>query len=467
MTRAWRTALVATLRHRAGQALRRTMMAALGVAALGASPALAQSAAGTASVVQPNKTSMTYTAPTQPGTYAFDYTVSDGRGGTATAKVFVTVTGAPPPATPVVGDVNATVDYNSSNNLIALNIISGNVDHVNVVQDVQHGSTAVSGTTIRYTPTPGPPYINNDIFSYNATGPGGTSNTAYVSIAIREPPVPIAGQPPTLNVAYNGSGTVTLLPGGYWTSVAISRYPSHGSLLRDGPLHDGLNATYSNVAGGGSTNGSGSDSFDYTVTGPGGTSAPTTVNITVAAAPPPVMTPSSITVNYNSAATADLLYVNPTTSVSIVTPPTQGSAFLTSTMGWQATYTPNNGVTGQNVDNFYVQATGPGGTSAPVKVTVNVNPPPQQAPTAGGATNYVDQDSQDNPMTLSLGGGSATSVSVVQGPTHGFTYVSGVTIYYTPSTGWHGVDSFTYNASNAVGTSATAMVLVHVMDPSQ
>ncbi|MBZ6400034.1 MAG: putative Ig domain-containing protein [Kalamiella piersonii] len=47
-------------------------------------------------------------------------------------------------------------------------------------------------------------------------------------------------------------------------------------------------------------------------------------------------------------------------------------------------------------------------------------------------------------------------------PAHGSLAVSGVTVSYTPATGYAGSDSFTYTASNGSGTSASARVSLTV-----
>jgi hypothetical protein len=75
----------------------------------------------------------------------------------------------------------------------------------------------------------------------------------------------------------------------------------------------------------------------------------------------------------------------------------------------------------------------------------------------------VAEGSSSNPLTLSLGGGTATSVLVTSGPSNGSTSVTGTTIFYTPTGGFSGSDSLTYTASNGAGTctAATASITVN------
>ncbi|NLS01744.1 autotransporter domain-containing protein, partial [Rhizobium sp. P38BS-XIX] len=57
-------------------------------------------------------------------------------------------------------------------------------------------------------------------------------------------------------------------------------------------------------------------------------------------------------------------------------------------------------------------------------------------------------------------------VAVATGPAHGTATASGTAITYTPTSGYSGVDSFTYTASNTTGTSAPATVSVTISAPT-
>ncbi|WP_167468688.1 putative Ig domain-containing protein [Janthinobacterium lividum] len=84
------------------------------------------------------------------------------------------------------------------------------------------------------------------------------------------------------------------------------------------------------------------------------------------------------------------------------------------------------------------------------------------APVAGGSSATVVYGSSATPITLSLGGGTATSVAIASGASHGTATASGTSITYTPTAGYGGPDSFTYTATNIVGTSAPATVTITV-----
>ncbi|MDZ5635965.1 putative Ig domain-containing protein, partial [Janthinobacterium sp. GMG1] len=88
------------------------------------------------------------------------------------------------------------------------------------------------------------------------------------------------------------------------------------------------------------------------------------------------------------------------------------------------------------------------------------------APVANASSAIVAYGSSANPLTLSLSGGAATSVAIASGASHGTATASGTSITYTPTAGYGGPDSFTYTASNGVGTSAPATVTITVSGPT-
>src|SRR3546814_3350208 len=67
-----------------------------------------------------------------------------------------------------------------------------------------HGTGSVGGDVVTYTPAAG--YYGADSFTYMATGPGGTSAPATVSLTVGTPPAPTAGDKSGVAVAY---GTAT------------------------------------------------------------------------------------------------------------------------------------------------------------------------------------------------------------------------------------------------------------------
>ncbi|OEZ46373.1 esterase EstA precursor [Janthinobacterium sp. MP5059B] len=173
------------------------------------------------------------------------------------------------PSVPVAGAVSATVAYGSSANPITLNLSGGAATSVAVASAAGHGTATVSGTSITYTPAAG--YSGPDSFSYTASNAGGTSAAAVVTITVT-PSVPIAGAV-SASVAYGSSANpITLnLSGGTATSVAVASAAGHGTATVSG-----TSITYTPTAGY-----AGPDSFTYTASNAGGTSASATVTVTV------------------------------------------------------------------------------------------------------------------------------------------------------------------------------------------
>ncbi|NRC56631.1 IPT/TIG domain-containing protein [Neoaquamicrobium sediminum] len=98
-----------------------------------------------------------------------------------------------------------------------------------------------------------------------------------------------------------------------------------------------------------------------------------------------------------------------------------------------------------------------GTATAPAAFTVENSPP-----TANPVSATVAYGSSNNPITLSITGMPASSVDVATAPAHGAANVSGMSITYSPTSGYAGPDTFTYTATNAGGTSSPATVTVTV-----
>lgn len=176
----------------------------------------------------------------------------------------------PPPGS-AVGSMNVPFGGSAS---LALPV-TGQVTGAALDAAPAKGSVAISGTTATY--TAGANSYGADSFTYHATGPGGSSAVQTIGVNIANPPSPTVSNK-TLSVAYQTGGSVSIAPTGVYTSVTILTQPAHGQAGNSGNL---TIADYIPAAGY-----YGADSFTYNATGPGGTSAPATVSVTVGAPPP-------------------------------------------------------------------------------------------------------------------------------------------------------------------------------------
>lgn len=306
------------------------------------------------------------------------------------------------------------------------------------------------------TPTTAGPYnftIQAADSSTGTTPPDGKlriSRAYSITIA----PNQAVANPVSATVGYGSSANpITLnITGGTPQTVAVGTQAVHGTATATGTT-----ITYTPHAGYG-----GPDSFTYTATNTAGTSAAATVTITVS---PPTITvnpttlPNPVTgIPYSRTVTAsggtgsytysvppgDLpagLSINATSGVISGTPTGAGPSTFTVTA--QDTSTGNGPYTGDRTYSV---------------TTVAPNPPIVSAVSATVAYN-----STSNPITLSIAGGTPTSVAVGTQASHGTATATGMSITYTPTNGYFGPDSFTYTASNDDGTSAPATVTITVL----
>jgi uncharacterized protein YhjY with autotransporter beta-barrel domain len=89
-----------------------------------------------------------------------------------------------------------------------------------------------------------------------------------------------------------------------------------------------------------------------------------------------------------------------------------------------------------------------------------------RAPVANPASLTLAYGASTTLVPLPITGGSPTSVAVVAPPSNGTVRVDGLQVYYQPVGDFAGRDTFTYSASNAIGTSAAALITIDVQPPN-
>jgi len=400
---------------------------------------------------------VTYTpAATYYGVDSFTY-VATGPGGTsapATVTLNVSV-----PSAPIAADKSGVaVPYAGAGTAIDLSgaITGGPHVSISIGTTPTHGTAVIAGDVVTYTPAA--TYYGTDSFTYVATGPGGSSAPATVTLNVAGPSAPIAADKVGVAVAYAGTGTAIDLSGaitGVHSSIAIGTAPTHGTVVVAGDV-----VTYTPAA-----TYYGVDSFTYVVTGPGGTSAPATVTLNVAIPPAPIAADKAgVAVAYAGTGTAiDLsdAITGVHSSIAIATAPTHGTVIIA---GDVVTYTP--AATYYGTDSFTYVAAGPGGTSAPATVTLNVAVPsaPIVADKVGVVVPYAGTGTAID-LSGAITGGPHVSISIGTAPTHGTVAIAGDVVTYTPTATYYGTDSFTYVATGPGGSSAPATVTLNVAGP--
>ena len=131
------------------------------------------------------------------GIDSFSYSISDGRGGTATAAVVITV--KPLNDSPKARDDSKSTPEGTQ---VAIPVLANDADvdgdplAVATITQGSHGVTTTDGTTVTYSPSPG--WSGTDSFTYTITDGHGGSDAAkvlvYVGTANRTPTISVTGE---------------------------------------------------------------------------------------------------------------------------------------------------------------------------------------------------------------------------------------------------------------------------------
>ena len=390
-----------------------------------------------------------------------------------------------------VNTVTAVADAATTNPTVAvtLNVLSNdtitaggaplNPASVVVTTAPAHGTTSVDPATGKVTYTPGAGFSGTDTFVYQVCDSSATPVCSSATDTITVPNAvtavnDTATTPQNTQVVTTVLGNDTHLAGGSPlnpASVTVVTAPAHGTTSVDPATG---NITHTPAA-----NFSGTDSYSYRVcdsSSPTPACSTATVAITVPAntvkANPDVATtpPATlVTTNVlaNDTITANGAPLNPA-SVAVTSGPAHGTTVVNpdGTIG----YTPASGFSG--TDSYVYQVCDsstptPLCSSATVTITVPnaVKANPDNAATAQNTavtTNVLSND------TFTAGGSplNPASVAVTTPPAHGTTTVNpDGTIKYTPSAGYTGPDSYTYqvcDSSTPTPACSSAVVTVTV-----
>lgn len=412
-------------------------------------------------VLNPDGT-VTYTPnPNSTGADFFQYTLSDGHGGTDTVTVNITIT-------PVNDAPDARNDLPTTNEdtPVTINVLSNDVDVdgnsltvTSLTQPAKGTAVLNANNTITYTPN-----LNtngSDSFTYTISDGNGGSDTATVSVTVspvNDPPVAVAD-----SAAVAEEGTVTV-------SVAANDTDPENSTLTVTAVTQGAHGVVTLLAGNQvryqpALNYFGPDTFTYTIRDPGNLTATGTVSVTVTPVnDPPVANADSATLPEDSGVAIqpmanDTDVDGDTLTIVAVTQSANGTASISGT--W-VSFAPAANFNGGTSFTYTIRDSGGLESTASVYVSVTpVNDPPMAGPDTAATT-------KNTPVTVSVLAndtdidGGALSVSAVTQGANGTVTTNGNTVTYTPATGFTGSDSFTYNVSDGLGGTATGLVSVTV-----
>ncbi len=385
------------------------------------------------------------------GTDTVGVTVSDGRGGTASTTVTITVTPVNDP--PVATGVAASTPEDQAKD-VTLTATDPDGDSLtwSISTPASHGAATVSGSTLTYTPTAN--FNGSDQVGVTVSDGHGGSSNATVTLTV----APVNDAPTASDVTdateRNTSKQIALVGSdvdGDALTFEVVVQPAHGAVTIAGAT-----ATYTPETGY-----VGTDSFTYRSKDPSGaTSGPATVSVSVTSTPQaPVATAVTATTDEDTAVTFTLTASDPNgdaLTYSIATQPAHGSV---TRAGNQATYTPAADYHG--TDSFTWSVTD-GTSSVTTSATITVKPVNDPPVASSGTLTTAEGTASSVGLVATDADGDQLTYAVGTQPAHGSVSLSGSTLTYTPAAGYAGPDSFTFTASDAVSTSAPATVTVTV-----
>ncbi|MGD0274383.1 MAG: Ig-like domain-containing protein, partial [Gaiellaceae bacterium] len=206
--------------------------------------------------------SCTYTpASGYTGSDSFDYTISDGHGGSDTATVNITVT-APSNSAPIaINDIASTLANTPVTVSVLANDSDPDGDTLTVTDHTTptHGLVSCSTTACTYTPASG--YTGSDSFDYTISDGNGHTATATVSVTVTATPPPPAPEanlvitvtgPNTAHGGDNATFTLTVQNGGPDTAidvVVIDTLPGDLTLVPGSIVTSGVSGVSCSVSG--------------------------------------------------------------------------------------------------------------------------------------------------------------------------------------------------------------------------
>lgn len=381
---------------------------------------------------------------------------------------------------PVAMAVSADVAYNSTGHAIGLTA-TGSYTTLSVDAAPAHGTVTISGATATYVPATG--YHGPDSFTYLATGPGGASAPATVTLTVAAPPPPVVAPPPPNTVPIFDLGTpgfitvdLATITVGQVTRFDIVVQAQHGSAVIEAvtvamPAAMQLGGAqiyrlrYTPTAGF-----MGVDTVSVVAVGPGGVSVPAVFTFNVPGQAPNLsaqaVSNASVTLRPTEGLTG-----GPFQAIRITRQPTFGTAVV---QGLEIVFTPGVRNSGATSLEYVIDL--PFGPSAAGRIDLVANSAPSaqaltaRTPAGRPVTVRISDGALGGPLT----GAAVTGITPVGSATAAL--VKGGTIAaptwdltFTPLEAFTGEAVVNFTLTNAFATTAgTLKVTVDPRpDPSQ
>ncbi len=400
--------------------------------------------------------------PTAGGTFVLIVTVSDGAGATATQTFTLTVAAAIVtirPDTLADGQVGAAYSQaltaSGGTGPYAFALASGNLPP---------GLSLSPAGVVAGTPTQSGRFAVRIAATDTSGGTGPFTGSRDYTIVIGDAP-PLAAAP-ALTVPYGAPATPVpvALSGGPATSLAITTPPANGTVTVSGTM-----ISYQPRTGF-----AGNDSFAFTATGPGGTSAPAVVAVTVLA-PEIAISQTSLPDGVSGEPYSQTL-----TATGGAAPYrfaiTAGSlpAGLALSEAGVISGTPQLAAVGQV--SFTITATDASTGTGPFRASRNLTlmirlPAAPVVRDAPAATVVSSTGERQGETRIELGGlvsGQFTNIQLATLPANGTATLvrgadNGVAVVYRPNRGFTGTERFQFVAVGPGGTSAPAAITITVI----
>ncbi|MBL7187982.1 MAG: tandem-95 repeat protein [Phycisphaerae bacterium] len=388
------------------------------------------------------------------GEDSFTYEVNDGKGGTDTATVTITVN--PVNDAPVANDDTATTDEDTP---VTIDVLANDTDVDNdtltagALSDPANGTATINSYgNIIYTPDPD--FNGSDSFNYTVSDGNGGLDTAAVTIEVSPVnDVPVA-EDQSVITDEDTPVDITL------TASDVEDDPLAFEIV-DGPDHGSLDLSGADVVYTPDADYHGPDSFTFRANDGELDSNLATVDITVnpvndapEAFDQAVETEEDIPVDIPL--TGSDIEEDPLT-FALVDGTVHGTLSLAGTV---VTYTPDADYNGGDSFTFRVNDGELDSNLATVDITVN---PVNDAPVADDQTVETEEDM---PVDITLTGSDVEedplTFALVDGTVHGTLSLAGTVVTYTPDADYNGGDSFTFRVNDGELDSNLATVDITV-----